>query len=64
MGSNYTKIFYRDYEKLQKEHERILEKQKSQEGEIRRFQLNIMSGGKYELIHQISAKKFLIILSM
>lgn len=38
MRSNYTKLFYRDYENLQKEHERILEKQKTQEAEIRRFQ--------------------------
>lgn len=38
MGSNYTKIFYRDYEKLQKEHEKALEKQRTQDDEIRRLQ--------------------------
>lgn len=38
MGSNYTKIFYRDYEKLQKEHEKALEKQRTQDAEIRRWQ--------------------------
>ena len=36
--SSYERIFYRDYEELQKEQERVLEKQRTQDVEIRRLQ--------------------------
>ena len=59
MGSNYTKIFYRDYENLQKEHERILEKQKTQEAEIRRLQrvYELERREKEKLAQQISEQE-------
>ena len=59
MGSNYTKIFYRDYEKLQKGHEQILEKQKTQEAEIRRLQrvYELERREKEKLARQISEQE-------
>ncbi len=59
MGSNYTKIFYRDYENLQKEYDRVLEKQKTQEAEIRRFQrvYELERREKEKLARQISEQE-------
>ena len=36
--SHYEKIFYRDYEELEKAQERVLEKQRTQDEEIKRLQ--------------------------
>ena len=36
--SHYEKIFYRDYAELEKAQERVLEKQRTQDKEIKRLQ--------------------------